>query len=205
MDSVFDESGTKTARHRCMRSQSTPAVFWGMAAVTTIIACHREPIRPPEQFPASLQGLMVRTQAYAEQRQKIAAELPALDANADAAEIKAHEEQLIEALRAARATARQGDVIDREAAATLRRIIRAAPRDVLREVRASADGEASAPLKVNAVYPDSAPVVTMPASILSRLPPLPDALQFRLVGRALVLLDAHSRLIVDFVPDALRS
>jgi hypothetical protein len=173
------------------------------AVLTAVVGCHREPVRPPEQFPPALQGFMVRTQAYAEQRRQIAARLPQLSANANADEIKAHEQALIDALTAARTSARQGDVIDREAATALRHILRETPQTVLRELHTSSDGETPVALRVNAVYPDSAPVKTMPASLLHRLPPLPQELQFRVIGSALALLDWESRLIVDFVPDAL--
>jgi hypothetical protein len=164
-----------------------------------LLACRRETVRPPEQFSAALQGLIVRTRAYAEQRRQIAAQLPPLKAGADAAEIKAHEDALIEALRAARAAARQGDVIDAEAANELRRALREVPRRDLPDERPTAS------LRVNAVYPEGELLSTMPASLLQRLPPLPEGLQFRIVNRSLVLLDWESRLIIDFVPDALPS
>ena len=43
----------------------------------------------------------------------------------------------------------------------------------------------------------------MPPLLLTQLPPLPPELQYRFLGRALILLDADANLIVDVVPDAL--
>jgi hypothetical protein len=39
---------------------------------------------------------------------------------------------------------------------------------------------------------------------MAALPPLPPELQYRFVGRDLILWDIHSGLIVDFLPDAIR-
>jgi hypothetical protein len=56
---------------------------------------------------------------------------------------------------------------------------------------------------VNAAYPDSAPLSTVPPTLLLRLPKLPKEVEFRFVGRDLVLYDAYADLIVDFVPNAM--
>ena len=55
-------------------------------------------------------------------------------------------------------------------------------------------------LKVNDVYPDDQPRATMPPTLLSRLPVLPNELAYRVIGRALVLQDIKTNLIVDFIP-----
>lgn len=54
---------------------------------------------------------------------------------------------------------------------------------------------------VNAPYPPGAPVSMMPPELLARFPPLPDALEYRFVGRTLVLRDREANLIVDFAPE----
>ena len=38
--------------------------------------------------------------------------------------------------------------------------------------------------------------------ILQSLPPLPEELQYRIIGQSLVLWDCHANLIVDFLPGA---
>ena len=40
--------------------------------------------------------------------------------------------------------------------------------------------------------------------IIDALPPLPDELQYRIVGRDLVLVDVHANLVVDILREALR-
>jgi hypothetical protein len=51
-------------------------------------------------------------------------------------------------------------------------------------------------------FPGAAQMATMPPSLLAALPPLPEALEYRVVGNALVLRDAAAGLIIDFIPAA---
>ena len=59
------------------------------------------------------------------------------------------------------------------------------------------------PLRVNESYPESVPLQTTPPSLLRNLPKLPPELEYRVVGRALVLRDTGANLIVDLLPNAL--
>jgi hypothetical protein len=52
-------------------------------------------------------------------------------------------------------------------------------------------------LAVNAVYPDSEPTTALSPELLAAFPPLPAEVAYRVVGRALILVDVESRLIVD--------
>lgn len=58
-------------------------------------------------------------------------------------------------------------------------------------------------LRINARYPDSLPLSTMPIQVLAVLPGLPEELEYRFVGDRLVLLDADAHLIVDYMDNAL--
>jgi hypothetical protein len=59
-------------------------------------------------------------------------------------------------------------------------------------------------LAVNAKYPSAAPLSTVPPSVLLKLPKLPEGLQYRFVGRHLILLDSKANLIVDILRNAIR-
>ncbi len=61
----------------------------------------------------------------------------------------------------------------------------------------------SIPFKVNAKYPEGAPVPTVPASVLLSLPTLPRPLEYRIVGKHLLLLDTDAGIIVDYIPNAI--
>jgi hypothetical protein len=56
-------------------------------------------------------------------------------------------------------------------------------------------------LVVNGIYPDAAPFSSVPPSLLLKLPPLPDEVRYRFVGRALILRDTEANVILDFIPD----
>jgi hypothetical protein len=43
----------------------------------------------------------------------------------------------------------------------------------------------------------------MPPTLLRRLPALPGELAYRIVGRALVIQELRTSMIVDFMPDAI--
>ena len=54
---------------------------------------------------------------------------------------------------------------------------------------------------VNTVYPTSLALATFPAGLLRKLPDLPPELEYRLVGRSLILRDVKANLIVDILRD----
>ncbi len=57
-------------------------------------------------------------------------------------------------------------------------------------------------VRVNAVYPVGATRSTVPPSLLLALPPLPECLHYRFVGRDLLLVDSVAQIIVDFLTNA---
>ena len=59
-------------------------------------------------------------------------------------------------------------------------------------------------LVVNGRYPDAVPVSTVPPEILQTLPKLTEDLEYRFIGRHLILLDTHAHVIVDFIENAMR-
>jgi hypothetical protein len=51
------------------------------------------------------------------------------------------------------------------------------------------------PLAPNAAWPHDAPFTCVPPPILAALSPLPQELQYRIIGRSLVLWDHHANLM----------
>lgn len=130
-----------------------------------------------------------------------------------AGESVAAQEALAHAIEANRARARQGDIFRPEVQPLFRRLIAEqlqgpdalAARKAVREGNPGEEQEeASVPVvvRVNAEYPLGAPRSTVPPSLLLTLPPLPESLHYRFVGRDLILVDAVAQLIVDFLPAA---
>ena len=56
---------------------------------------------------------------------------------------------------------------------------------------------------INRTFPEDAALPTVPPLLLSKLPQLPDNLQYRFFGRHLVILDADTQIIIDYVANAL--
>jgi hypothetical protein len=54
---------------------------------------------------------------------------------------------------------------------------------------------------VNTVYPTTIPLATFPPALLRKLPDLPPELEYRIVGRSLILRDVKANLIVDILRD----
>ena len=57
-------------------------------------------------------------------------------------------------------------------------------------------------VEVNGVYRADAPLSMVPPALLARLPVLPAPLEYRFVGRDLILFDSSARLMVDVIENA---
>ena len=56
---------------------------------------------------------------------------------------------------------------------------------------------------INGKMPDTAALATVPPLLLNNLPRLPDNLQYRFMGRHVVLIDVDTRIIVDYILNVL--
>ena len=59
-------------------------------------------------------------------------------------------------------------------------------------------------MKVNATYPDDTPLPTTPPQVLMNLPKLPEQLEYRIIGKNLIIRDVEGNIIVDFVANAIQ-
>jgi len=147
-----------------------------------------------------------RVRAYVSLRKNVEDSFTVLRSSNDSAEIAAHKIELAAMIVSARSDAGQGDIFTPEIAMRFRDIIRMTfqspgAQSVRRTVQ---DKDPATPivLRVNLAYPENSPLQMMPPTLLARLPDLPMDMGYRIIGRALVLLDNKTRLIVDFIPAA---
>ena len=107
-------------------------------------------------------------------------------------------------VRAARSQAKQGDIFDSASAAYFRKQIATTLKSAAgAKIRASlrhAEPLHGVSVEVNGKYPEGLPLQSTPPTLLLNLPRLPKELQYRIVGRDLVLYDPGADLIVDFIP-----
>jgi hypothetical protein len=127
----------------------------------------------------------------------------------DPAEITATREALAARITAARPAAKQGDIFTAEIRHLFRRLL--APelkgedgRDAKATLKDDAPPAGAIKWKVNAKYPEGQPLPSVPANLLTKMPTLPEPLEYRIVDKHLLLLDTKSDLIVDYMWNAIR-
>ena len=148
-----------------------------------------------------------RIDHYLEVRKQAAKDAPSLKETKDPAKIKAAEDGLAARIQTLRATAQPGDIFSPEIQKTFRRLLapemkgedRKDTKEILKD-----DAPASVPLKVNTKYPEKAALPTVPSNLLLSLPSLPEELEYRIIGKHLILRDTGADLIVDFIPNAIK-
>jgi hypothetical protein len=158
---------------------------------------------------APLQILEERIAAYAALRQRLEEPLPPLAPTTDMDAIYERKATLASAIRAARPGARQGDILTSSVADYLRAVVLEALEGVdiealLLDLYSEDDVPCHFRARVHDDFPDWA-THAMPAILLLHLPPLPKAIEYRLIGNDLMLLDLRAGLIVDILPRAIPS
>jgi hypothetical protein len=132
--------------------------------------------------------------------------LPRLKTTNSAPAIADHERECARKIRAARQTAKQGDIFTPQICAEFRRLIGAGVQGLeatrVRQSLRHAE-PVSLRLRINALYPASVPLQSSPPTLLQNLPKLPPEVDYRVVGHDLVLRDVEANLIVDFMRNAI--
>ena len=163
----------------------------------------------PEQrvnaYGAAVKAFRDRVDAYLAVQKKAAEGVPSLKQTDDPAKLTAREQALGEAIRQARAGAKAGDVFGTDLSAHIRHVVRKdwAKRSAADKAGLAEDIPPGTLADVNATYPPALPLATFPASLLAALPPLPEDIEYRFVGRHLILRDVKANIIVDVLPNVL--
>jgi hypothetical protein len=140
---------------------------------------------------------------YFELRSALEQGLPPLRVTDDPAEIRTAISALARRIRVARAEAKQGDIFTPAIAVEFRRALATEMNpNTWAAIMDDNPGEFSS--RINGTYPGHKPLSTVPPNILAVLPGLPDDIQYRFVGRHLILLDTKANLIVDRLPYAIQ-
>ena len=164
----------------------------------------------PEVNPdaAAMAEFKARVDAYADLHKRLATGDAKQKETDDPAKLNARTDALTAKVQAARVDARHGDIFTPEIRPVFRRLLApklkgADGRDVKAVLKDDSPAPGTVPFKVNAKYPDSQPLPTVPANVLITLPPLPEPLEYRIVGQHLLLLDTSADLIVDYILNAI--
>jgi hypothetical protein len=143
---------------------------------------------------------------YVELHKELERDLPKLPDDATPEQIDRNQRALEQKVREARRSARQGELFTPEAEPVIRRLLAAVfegPEG--RQLMASILDENPAGMKVsvNMRYPDTVPISTVPPEVLQTLPELSEDMEYRFIGRHLILLDTHAHLIADYIDNAM--
>jgi len=154
----------------------------------------------------ALKGFLAALETYMTMRGKVANEVPPLRVTPRPEEIARASDALANAITRGRQDAKQGQFFDAAASAEIRRRL-AAPEGstALAALLATVDDdqEAGGNVRVHGRYPVGHVLPTSPPTLLHQLPPLPPQLEYRFIGRTLILRDVDAAMIVDFLPNAL--
>ena len=153
-----------------------------------------------------------KVKAYTQLQKRVSPSVPQLRKQEENPEkITAFKQGLAKSIQQERAHAQQGDIFTPAIAEEFRKTIRAelagkegsTLREAVKTGNPAQEEGATKPIlvKVNAPYPEGAPLSSMPPGLLLKLPSLPKGLQYRFVGRHLVLFDSMADLIVDYLLD----
>jgi hypothetical protein len=142
-----------------------------------------------------------RIKAYLKIHNEAETKVPNLKQTTDPAQISERESALAKAIQTLRAGAQPGEIFAPEYQPYFIKIVQ---DDFSR--RSAVDRKAliwelpkNMKVDINTVYPTELPLATFPAALLRKLPDLPPELEYRLVGRSLILRDVKANLIVDIL------
>jgi len=154
---------------------------------------------------AAVHAFQQKVADYVKLHNEAESKVPNLAETDDPAKIAAREVALGQAIRQMRAGARSGDVFVAEFRPILVALVRRDFADRPRGDRQALveDQPKVMALEVNMTYPPTIPLATFPGKLLRSLPDLPPELEYRIVGRHLILRDIKANIVVDFVRDAL--
>ena len=167
-----------------------------------------EPAISSPEAAAALADFKKRVNAYAELHRELAKGSAKQRESSDAAKINNAQAALAAKVQAARSSARQGDIFTPAVRPVFRRLLApelagADGRDTKALLDDDGPAPGSVPFKVNGAYPDAQPLPTVPANVLATLPELPAPLEYRIVGQHLLLLDAATGVIADYMLNAI--
>jgi hypothetical protein len=185
------------------------SLVWGTSlavAQKTQNAALAEPVVVSPADKAAIDVFEKQLKDYIELRNKVRANAPKLSKDSTPEQIQAFRTTLQQSLRSARPHAKRGELFRPETADFIRRTLKTEfqgkDRQELREQIFETETQGVV-LRVNYPYAQSAELSEMPATLLTKLPPLPKELRYRFVGRNMLLVDRESDVIIDYMPDAL--
>lgn len=197
----------------CNREAPPPAQSTDQAKPAPRAPASAQPAPPAEGQPVNadaraLETMLQRINEYAELHKKFEDALPKLSKEASPQDIDKNQRALARLIQENRRGAKPGDVFAPEAQAVIKRLLArvfAGPDGAALRASIMDENPGAINLSVNDRYPDTVPLSTVPPQVLQGLPKLPEEMEYRFIGRHLILMDVHAHIIVDLIENALPS
>lgn len=180
-------------------------VFAGVLCACSVVSGSASPTGTYQQdvnpYGAATKAFLDRVREYATFHNNVEKMVKPITQTSSPEEIAKREAALGAMLIERRPDAKEGDFFIKEMQPHLRRLINEDFRK-----RPVADRKAlivelpkNVKIGVNMIYPPALPLLTFPANLLKAFPELPKELEYRIVGRHLILRDVTGNVIVDIM------
>ena len=192
---------------------ATIVVLFGVGGLAKMSAQAPTFLVPDQSAPiinelVATEDFLRRVDEYVTVHRILEGSLPPLRPTWNMAEIRQTMQDLATRIQTARPDAKQGDIITPGVGRMFkRRIATCFSPDTWASILAELDEDfqgkpvPAVTLRASMPWPEEVPYGFVPPQLLFALPPLPPELQYRIIGRSLVLWDHHADLIVDFLAD----
>jgi len=189
------------------------AVAWVLAANSWLPAQDAPP-QPKaangisvNQDSLTIQDFSKRVDEYVKLRKRMEAGLSVPKSKSSAADLKQYQAALAQKISAERSQVKPGDIFTPAVSRLFIKLI-ATPFESGDGSKIRASLRHAEPVRglspaINQRYPQTVALQSTPPTLLSDLPKLPAEIEYRIVGRELILLDTAAGLVVDLLPDAL--
>lgn len=159
--------------------------------------------QPTNAHGAATKAFLDRIQEYVNFHNNVEKMVPALKETANPEEIAKRELALGAALIKQRPDAKEGDFFIKQYQPYIIKIIQQdfSKRSVADRKALVVELPKGLKVGVNMLYPTTLPLATFPGKLLKELPELPKELEYRIVGRHLILRDVTGNVIVDLMRD----
>lgn len=181
----------------------------GVMFAAAFVACASAEVQKNQPNPNAtvIADFLKRVNEYVAIHKKANSKIPHLPKEATPQQIDQHQRALGKLIAEARKTAKRGDIftpgMEKITRKVLADVFRGPGGDQLKREIFEEYGQRDIVPKVNGRYPDEVPISTVPPGVLEALPKLPEELEYRFVGRYLILLDPRAHIIADYIERAI--
>ena len=180
-------------------------ILFAAAFVSSTAAQEAIKAEPSARDKQAIADFQKRLSDYANLRKKVAGSPPRPSSSPE--QLVRTQKEMAGRVRAARSSAKQGDIFAPPIADYFRRHIAATlagkQGQTIRASLKNAEPLKGITIKIDDSYPAGVPLQSTPPSLLLNLPVLPKEFEYRVVNDDLVLHDIDTNLIVDFIPHAI--